>query len=85
MDSSRLIEIQNAISTQYFCSECDEMLIEVQNDIIKKFESCEHFHIEKMPKDFCFLQYTRRSKFKAEFIAKDKYYYYQLVPNLTNQ
>jgi len=81
MDELRLIQIQNAISIQYFCFICNKMLVEIENNIAKKIESCEHFHIEKMPKDFCFLQYTRRSKFKAEFIAKDKYYCYLLVPN----
>ena len=78
----RLIEIKNGINIQYFCFICNTMLVEIENNTVKRFQSCEHFHTERISKGFFSSPTIKNSKFKAKFIEKDKNYYYLIVPNV---
>ena len=58
------------------------MLVEIENNTVKRFQSCEHFHTERISKGFFSSPTIKNSKFKAKFIEKDKNYYYLIVPNV---
>jgi len=53
------------------------MLAEVENNTIKKFQSCVHFRIEKFGKEYYFRKFIRPRK----IIAEEKDYFYLLIPN----
>ena len=72
-----LLIIKNGMTRQYFCSECDIMLAEVENNTIKKFQSCAHFRIEKFGKEY----YSRKFIRPRKIIAEEKDYFYLLIPN----
>jgi len=73
----RLIDIKNGTNIQYFCFVCNKMLAEVENNKVKKFDSCKHFRIERFEKEYYFHRFIGLRK----VIAKEDDYFYLLIPN----
>jgi len=77
MEELRLIEIKNGTSTQYFCSKCNKMLAEVENNKVVKFGSCKHLRVERFGYEFYFHRFIGL----RPIIAKEKDYFYLVIPN----
>jgi len=76
-----LIEIKNTTNEQYLCSDCNKTLLQVQNNSVKNFQDCEHFHISKVLKYFYLPSIFR----KPQFILKDGNYYYLFFSKIKDQ
>jgi len=68
---------KNENNMQYFCAVCNIMLAEVEDNKIKKFQSCIHFRIEKFGKEYYFHRFIGLRK----VISEEKDYFYLLIPN----
>jgi len=73
----RLIEVKNGNNIQYFCSKCNKMLAEIENNKVVKFGSCEHLRIERFGYEFYFHRFIGL----RPIIAEEKDYFYLLIPN----
>ena len=73
----RLIEIKNGNNIKYFCNICNKMLAEIENNKVKSYDSCKHLRVERFSYEF----YNHRFIGLRKVIAKEKDYFYLLIPN----